>query len=105
MSSEINYMHIMSTITICANEILSVINPLWTFEMGGIILAMNKCWHDSMVMGAVVNGQSFHMYRLDKGQFNAEHKTFVRFLVLQTYYCYCYVLKNLFNTDYILNYA
>jgi len=58
-----------------------------------------------MVMGAVVNGQSFHMYRLDKGQFSAEHKTFVRFLVLQTYCCYCYVLKNLFNTDYILNYA
>jgi hypothetical protein len=56
-----------------------------------------------MVMGAMVNGQSSHTYRLDKGQFNAEHKTLVRFLVLQTYYCY--VLKNLFNTDYILNYA
>jgi hypothetical protein len=42
MPSEINYMHMMSTITICMNEILSVINPLWTLETGGIILAMNK---------------------------------------------------------------
>jgi len=66
-------MRVMSTITICVNEILAVITPLLTFETGGIILAMNKCWLDSMVMGAMVNGQSSHTYRLDKGQFDAEH--------------------------------
>jgi len=66
-------MHIMSTITICVNEILAVINPLWTFEAGGIILAMNIRWHDSMVMGAMVNGQSSQTCRLGKGQFHAEH--------------------------------
>lgn len=67
-------MHIMSTITICVNEILAVITPQLTFETGGIIImAMNKCWLDSMVMGAMVNGQSSHTYRLDKGQFHAEH--------------------------------
>jgi len=66
-------MHIMSTITNCVNEILAVITPLWTFESGGIILATIKWWLDSMVMGAMVNGQSSHTYRLDKGQFHAEH--------------------------------
>jgi hypothetical protein len=63
----------MSTLKICVNEILAVITPLWSFETGGKILAMNKCWLDSMVMGAMVNGQSSHTYRLDKGQFHAEH--------------------------------
>jgi hypothetical protein len=51
---------------------------------------MGKCWHHSMVIRAIVNGQYSHMYRLHEGQFHAECTKPLLDIVLQTYYCYYY---------------
>ena len=87
------------------HQILAVISSLWTSETEGIILAMNKCSHGGMVMGAIVDGQPSHFQIRHGAVLCRTYKNFVRFLVLQTYQCYCYVLKNLLNTDSVLNYV